>query len=261
MKPAIHKIISEKAVELYNKSSGTPLSDSFSEAFNRGSVIEDRIGLTRLMNWHFYDNNGTIGRYRKFILNCYGSNKNIFSIRLNELKLQIKNSSPAKFTGETAGRIAHHIQDMVSPSHVLPIYHTIDDRFDSYPPVSDRIIRSISPLPSAEMDETFPFRLLNEAAIETINAVNNNVIFDGDITLPGETWQNFWGDQPDKRLRGFVKYGIYGNKFGDARPCIGSAAVSYTKSTFDHFYMGRFNCGVRFTAELLRFLAAQGKDE
>jgi len=262
MKQYIHEKISRHALYLFNSSSTSKTPDNISSAFISGSINEDEISLTRFMNWHFYNNGGIIGRYRKYGILCNGSNEKIFQKRLNELNtLLSSNADKLKIYG-IAGRMAHHIQDMSSPPHVIPVYHLGSDKFDSY--INDTyVLPDIKPV--AYPIDCTPDKLLDQAARNTLNSIKDDVIFTNGGTIPGESWLKFWHGDDDKNLNGFKKYGEYGNTFGINRECKGVAQYSYDESLFNRFFNECYTRAVTDTVNLLVYLDKRinsaGKDQ
>lgn len=84
----------------------------------------------RLLHWHFYRaENSPIPQKIKFIFKP--TSEQILAHRIKRLKSYSPNKS--KYYIEL-GRILHHIQDMSTPSHVIPIYHDpkIKDNFEHF---------------------------------------------------------------------------------------------------------------------------------
>jgi hypothetical protein len=63
MEPKKHKLISNHAAYLYETCTGISLPKELSSAFVKGVIDEDKKGLTRVLNWHFYNNDRKIGCY------------------------------------------------------------------------------------------------------------------------------------------------------------------------------------------------------
>lgn len=252
--PKKHDLFSNHAASLYETCTGRVMLKELSPAFAGGAVDEDEWGLTRAKNWHFYNNDNKIGRYWKIILYCYGSNEHIFCKRLKKLEFMLTSKAPNIEIYEVAGRVAHHIQDMSSPPHVMPIYHMDHDKFDIYEP---------APVPASDVTAICkdvnrtvvgPLELLERAAQNTLKAVANPVVFDNGKTVENETWMKFWGGPDDKELSGFKTYGEYGNLFGTIPPCESSVCRAYDRNTYDRFYNECYMRAVTDTVRLLIYL-------
>lgn len=248
-----HGVFSNDAAALYEVCTGRHMPRELLSFFVEGAIDEDKPSLTRATNWHFYNNEKRIGRYWWFVLRCNGSNEHIFKIRLDALKSMLDSKKPNSEIYEAAGRVAHHIQDMSSPSHVMPIYHAGNDKFDKYVPApvtASNVSQRCDEISGTPAD---PFTLLEEAAKDTLRVVREG------RTVENETWMKFWDGPDDEKRPGFKTYGEYGNVFGIIPPCEGNMCQAYTRSMFDTFYTQRYMRAVIDTARLFRYLDEQNK--
>ena len=106
------------------------------------SASEDDVSfsskLQRPFNWHFYNNKKSITN-SDWIPGNRTSEKR-FNTLLEKLEKYIdecaKNPDRHNVEGlvEVTGRIMHHIQDMSTPSHVVPVYHGpgLSDHYETY---------------------------------------------------------------------------------------------------------------------------------
>lgn len=247
-----HGPISSQAIAVYQACTGRAISEELSKAFIEKAVGEDDMSLERMGNWHFYNNGDKIGRY--YIL-FYGSNDKIFRKLVEELDILLESAEPnPKKIYKTAGRIAHHIQDMSTPPHVVPVYHYKDDAFENYTPSS--VFRENTPelCGALKSPVVVPDDIFEQAAQNTLKAVASPVVFDSAKTVEKETWKKFWGGTNDKNLDGFKNYGVYGNVFGVIPPCCSPVCRLYSKDTFDRFFNGCYGRAVTDTVRLLFFV-------
>ena len=251
--PQKHKSISNRGVCIYEACTGHAIPEELSSAFAKGALDEDEIGLTRLLNWHFYNNDKKLGHYWKFIFYCNGSNERIFRKRLDKLEAMFISKTPKRDIYAQAGRVAHHIQDMSSPPHVMPIYHIGRDKFDGYEyePRLVSVVDTTAICTDISESVVYPLELLERAAQNTLKAVRNPVVFKAGITVENETWMKFWGGPEDKELSGFKTYGEYGNVFGTIPPCKNGVCCLYQGITFDKFYN---ECYLRSVTDTIRLL-------
>jgi hypothetical protein len=258
--PDKHEEFSNNAAAIYKTCTGRAIPEKYISAFADGSKKEDDPGLTRALNWHFYNNGKKIGHYWKFILYCDGSNEHIFQARLDTLENMLREKKPLPEIYEIAGRIAHHIQDMSAIPHAVPIYHVGDDKFDNYEPAA---------MPNTDATQICkdvqaviePPQLLEQAAQNSLKAIDTAVVFDNGKTLKGETWKKFWGGPEDKDLSGFKTYGEYGNVFGSVPPCKSYVCGAYNRNVFDKFYNESYLRAVTDTVRLLIYLEKRIKDQ
>lgn len=248
--PDTHERFSKSAALIYQKCTGHAIPDEYIAAFADGAKKEDDPGLTRALNWHFYNNGKKIGYYWKYVLYCDGSNEHIFQARLNKLESLLAQKKYPVEIYTVAGRITHHIQDLSSPPHAAPIFHVGNDKFDNYwtavKPVADaaQICGDIKGI-------TEPHELLEQAAQNSLKAIDAPVVFDNGKKIEGETWKKFWDGPQDNDLAGFKMYGEYGNVFGIVPPCQSEACDAYNSEVYDKFYNERYLRAVTDTVRML----------
>lgn len=252
-------MISRQAALIYKACTGRVVPEESLSAFAGASADEDSFDLTRVVNWHFYNNGKKIGHYRKYFLYCNGSNEEIFKERLDELDAKITGKRARSEIYAAAGRVIHHVQDMSVPSHVVPIYHVSDDKFDNYQS-APLTIADFSPACGDLATRVEPGNLLESSAHNTLKAIAAPVIFDGGKAFAGETWMKFWGGPDDKNLTGFKTCGEYGNSFGDIPPCKDKICSSYNKAVFDSFYRESHRRAVADTVRFLIYLDSRLKE-
>ncbi|MGD0277897.1 MAG: hypothetical protein ABSC11_01180 [Smithella sp.] len=250
--PVEHGSISRQATSLYEACTGRVIPEELSKVFIKRAVAEDNISLERITNWHFYNNGNKIGRY---YLLFYGANDKTFrklSKKLDSLFASGEFSSKEIY--KVAGRIAHHIQDMSVPAHVVPIYHWKDDKFENYTPASGIRENTSELCKMLNGPVIAPLDLLEQSAQNTLKAIAGPVVFDSGETMENETWMKFWGGSDNEDLAGFKTYGAYGNVFGMVPACNSPVCRSYNKDTYDRFFNERYMRAVIDTVRLLLFI-------
>ena len=108
----------------------------------------------------------------------------------------------------------NYIQDVTSPSRVVPVYSgrwwrlSVGDRFDRFPIEQDQLEAAVDGLCDEVLGTTASFQdVLEDAAAQTISAVRAPIY--GYPT----TWESFWQFSQDPSE--FGEYGPAGNSFGD----------------------------------------------
>jgi hypothetical protein len=225
-----HGKISQQAARLFAEQYPEKSAElaTFIEAFKEGSMSEDIVDITlqRAFNWHFADPGNRLGR------TWWGAdraNGPRFASLINQLAAIDKDNKEAVY--ELAGRLAHHIQDMRSAPHAVPVFHTSGEMFDKYgtckissfTPVAEQILAvKAQPL---RMDFASLDALRLQAAIDTKQQVDKPVVFQGTEIAPN--WWEFWmgfeqvgsacGKEP---VEGFGCFGksVYGIKTGVFTP-------------------------------------------
>lgn len=143
MKKKNHIEDSEAAFALFLQWKGVakPL-EKMQTALGKSSASEDDVSfsskLQRPFHWHFYNNNNLIAdndwipgqrtseKRFKTLLEKLG--KYIDTCKLDPDRHNIEDLV------EVTGRLMHHIQDMSTPSHVVPVYHGpgVSDHYETY---------------------------------------------------------------------------------------------------------------------------------
>lgn len=86
-------------------------------------------GFQRLRNWHFFNNGNRIKRIMNSkILGIRTSEDRVNSLAMDlDESIEDYNEKPKRLRAKSVlrycGRLIHHMQDMATPSHVVPVYH------------------------------------------------------------------------------------------------------------------------------------------
>ncbi|GEN08948.1 hypothetical protein MFU01_39850 [Myxococcus fulvus] len=141
---------------------------------------------------------------------------------------------------DRAGHLAHHIQDVASPPHVVPVSHGLADGFEGWGlrDVLERLPpREVAPMsgPDAQL----------ALARETLEVVRTQSLRAEDGTLLA--WRTFWVE-PDAALPGaFGVYGDSGNAFGQVK--------GVSPEAFDVFMADRAAAAIAYTQSFLTWAA------
>jgi hypothetical protein len=177
MKLKSHQKITELALELCEDKMPEEIL-KYRKNIIAGSYKEDTTNLIlRALHWHFYrENNSPIPQKVKKIFNP--TSEIIFQKRVKEFEKE----KDLKKKYEILGRIIHHIQDMTTPAHVLPIYHGpslpykfriafVEDYFENFLEKNvDKINFTCDELEIKEISNSF-FDLYHRAAEKTLTKV------------------------------------------------------------------------------------------
>ncbi len=251
MKAEDHEILTEKAIKLFCANSTSRFSKDLEHYMNtviRGSKDADLTPyLTRITNWHFFKENDRLApkqiRLLSFLplLTIHPTSDNILKRRITELKSEFQKGVSKKLF-QLVGRVLHHIQDMSTPSHVVPVYHgfNIKDSFEVYS--EKQIHKSIEELP---FSDTWIKDSLSENNVDLYAIYKNsalymlNYLFDSENTFDVEvngkiktiSWGYFWernhmkksefSHKEGTRFQGFGRFGVLGKYFGATNPKIG----------------------------------------
>ena len=130
MKPYAHQAITRIALNQYAKRHDCSIPTEFYDAVVYGVKAEDHMWeMRRWINWHFFRQNDRI-RSRYYLV-VRTTSEDIFCTRVATLLRCFEKVNRGKF-GRNLGRVLHHIQDMYTPSHIIPIFHLTNDYFESF---------------------------------------------------------------------------------------------------------------------------------
>ena len=209
MKPEMHEMITQFTINHF----AAQLPESikkYADQIIKGTVAEDDPTRERAKNWHFYRRDGSPIPEITALLKVRRTSEHIVSERIEAFK----NAPDMSLKFENLGRILHHIQDMSTPSHVLPIYHDmfIHDHYESFMTFSKTMnaLKPVIPPLHQKSNETF-LSIYKDAAEDTLCFLDEYKI---NVTVNGQIKELksdlFWEDGMGKKklfLKGFGRYG------------------------------------------------------
>jgi hypothetical protein len=275
--PDHHREFSLDAVKVYLYCAGqlkvpTPVPMGTLMKLADGAKLEDSSQLlSRISNWHYARNPDMPKKWLGFATPHIDT---IFPQRIAEMEAAGTTPSPARglcradSLYQAAGRVAHYIQDMRVPAHVIPIHHGFvlgEDAVDSF--VSNS---RIATWPSCDEFKPYvdamptPFQLktlLDDAVRDTSKAIHGPIDFD-DANEPQQacTWEYlYWCDplNPKSRCKGSLSgFGEYRSKRipADLNPeeqKVCRRAATATTPAFRKFFRKRYEGAVRDTTAIL----------
>ena len=143
MKIRNHTDYTLSALQLFEEWKGIKIGhDDIKILLGQSSADEDSTTLgskfQRPFNWHFYNNGGLI-KDNPLIPGHRTSEKRIGKLieKIDEALGKFKKQPKRKYAKRllnVSGRLAHHIQDMSTPSHVVPVYHGpgLKDEYENF---------------------------------------------------------------------------------------------------------------------------------
>ncbi|MEW5787655.1 MAG: hypothetical protein AB1899_07355 [Pseudomonadota bacterium] len=277
MKAETHKLITELALNAYIQAQRRGEADIFLNERYRQCVIEgtdweDALSFDRLVNWHFYPANDLLRiPLWGFV---YANSSRIVAERQRELIDEVQHGfSERLFT--RFGRLLHHIQDMSTPSHVVPVYHGPGkpDPYEDYlTHDGDYLSRAHGATWPALHEITPPDQftdLYNSAAQITQAALSPaemtvTLMIDGvpSQTNAGLFWLtheqvNFDGEATKHYAHGFGGFGILGAHFGDTRVIsVGTHEYQISLQEFRRIAVAFFNKAIGDSITALRVFDA-----
>jgi hypothetical protein len=247
-----HVEITDYAVNLYWMFSTTELAENYKENIKKiqegAKSAGNRIMQSRARNLHFY-NYGNRLKPRKIKLfgvlplyTLYPSSEHCLRDYIGELGREIDEGISVN-AYELIGKILHLVQDVSSPPHVAPVFHSLRTRDSFEDRLNSRIKLYISNYTLSQegfnqicCSEEYPRdqqcieSIYNDAAGKTIDYIRNKktqfeVKINGELKESG--WHLFWMDHEymqsgsifgkRPKLRGFGGYGPLGKHFGQER--------------------------------------------
>lgn len=250
MKAKDHVRITNAAVNLYNSGIDSDVSKLLNKNCDllvKGSEEADsKPIMVRATNWHFYNRNLSEDTIEHAIWEFqeptvfHLSSDYILRKREEELDAEIEKQSLGDICN-LVGRILHHVQDMSTPSHVIPVYHgiLIKDSFEKYLHEvflddSDVLVGIAKAIESEKSIHSQPENRSIMALY--IQAADNTLIYlstekptfiakvdDVEQSLP---WTYFWEPEdvehidsyePECNFAGFGNFGPLGKRFGETK--------------------------------------------
>ena len=212
MKPKTHKTITRCAFEYLDTKLSRKMLEHKEEII-QGSEDEDIKDLIlRGTNWHFFRSNKKIPHVK--YLFCKLTSEDIFLKRIQKMEQEYY------IRYNFAGRVLHHIQDMCTPSHVIPVYHgpkfpvylqkgMIEDNFENFIERHDHRI-------SATLLESPPsiegLASLEQLYKETAHTMLHNIL-QVETNKPYDRFWRYHSDQEFDKIKGFGVYGEFEKYF------------------------------------------------
>jgi len=235
-------MLTAKAIKIfadYCRSDFAALLQRRTKEVEEGAGKEDISPLyTRITNWHFFKENHKL---RPKII-FYG---NIIPLRVTPtseiiLKGRIEQFLQLNSPGRQAvllGRILHHVQDMSTPAHAVPVYHgpLLKDSFENYSTANIKAELQSLAITRAEYDalcagnKSDIMAIYTNAGHKTLRQLYDNPCSRFEIRGEGNEikeigWDLFWrrsgaeGDgcaqKPFSKIPGFGCYGPLAEQFG-----------------------------------------------
>jgi hypothetical protein len=195
-----HRALTEAALDAAG-SQARPLLAAHRSAVVHGATAEDLNLHVKWTGWHhFYFPEGSLDT----------ALRQASDSRVRELweeALEAARHGDLERAFDRAGHLAHHLEDMASPPHVVPVNHGLSDRFERYgthASLTRAQRRQMAPLPGDEAQQAL--------ARETLAAVRSESLSTSQGSIP---WSAFWAEPESHGPGAFGEYGAeVGNAFG-----------------------------------------------
>lgn len=205
-----HTLITVRALKELERCLEAPLPKALSRRLVRANLAED---LNLFRKWSRFSH--YFHPHQELPLRRYDASVRIerLSEKLNEA-LQAPSPRWEKIFA-LLGHGVHHIQDMASPSHVVPVSHGLFDGFEALHHASF-FASPLGSLDCAALAAQSPPALahaLRETALATLSALTRELTLSRDGREERLFWSAFW--QPAKG-EPYGSYGALGNHFGES---------------------------------------------
>lgn len=237
---------------------GVIVKNAYRDAFIKGSMHEDNKDqlLRKLFNQHFY---------RKGWEPACGMSTCVrrFEHLASSLQKAISRKDRSR-AWYLAGMMAHYLQDMNCPPHVVPIYHLNKDSFDQAP-LPEHI--QLDQMLLDEWGHTAPRVLLDTLSMITYRSIREPLEVSVNDKPERRDWSFFWSSLAAKQHPTFGHYGVAGNAWGqETFHCIphgGRAGNTCKDSTTEYrvlrvsylkYRTARVNTACTATAALIQYV-------
>jgi hypothetical protein len=195
-----HRALTEAALDTAD-SQARPLLATYRDAVVHGATAEDLNLHVKWTGWHhFYFPEGSLDTVLR-----QASDSRVRELWAEALEAARHGDLERAF--DRAGHLAHHIEDMASPPHVVPVNHGLTDRFERY-----GIRASLARAPSRQVAPLSGDEAQLALARETLAAVRSESLSSSQGVIP---WSAFWAEPASHGPGAFGGYGAEaGNAFG-----------------------------------------------
>lgn len=161
--------------------------------------------------------------------------------------LEAARRNDLRYAFDRVGHLLHHVQDMASPPHVVPVTHGFTDGFEAYD-----IGRLIAKATGAALPDLSGPDAHHALALDTYRAVQSDGLRVGARTIP---WTAFW-----KERRGqFGAYGEMGNAFGRPYLLENGRHFAVDRRGFADFIRARVEAAIGYSRAFLRWAVRELK--
>ena len=251
-----HDLITRRALQLYERCQEIRFTHTETKALIDGNLSEDfNLAVKWLKNSHYYNPD-------KWVRTLYRDDAG-YRVRYLLEKLLAKRQPQLRLLG----KIIHFVQDMSSPTHVVPIVHNLKDGFEKFklPASASALIKLCfsadkcskdspavaSSLPCPSKTAASPAVLLKREARHTLASLRDVAKATRDGQPYEFTWTLFWVEGLGSR---FGQYGFFGNNFGTTQPLeVLGHVYRFSHSIFHNYKLQRTRQAIAATAEVIHW--------
>ncbi|WP_240359417.1 hypothetical protein [Pyxidicoccus trucidator] len=239
-----HRALTQAALDSAAAAGGAAGLAEHRESVLHGATAEDLNLHVKWTGWHhFYRPEGHV----------YSSLREGSDARVRDLwdeALDAARYGDMARAWDRAGHLAHHLQDMASPPHVVPVMHGLGDGFEDIgarAALGRRPQREVAPLSGAEAQLALARETLEAVRSQTLSTREGAVI----------PWSAFWAEPEAGTPGAFGAYGAVGNAFGQSEVRWRGRLHPVDSASVDAFMDARVASAVAYTRAFLEWAAAR----
>ena len=233
-----HEIITQRAVQLYERCHALRFTSTEINSLVEGNLSEDyNLAVKWLKNSHYYNPD-------KWVRTLYRDDAGYRVQYLTE-KLLARRMPQLRLLG----KIMHFVQDVASPTHVVPIVHNLSDGFEKFKLPATVTAALNLPCPPAEAAP--PQVMLTREARRTLASIRGLAWATRDGERYEFSWTLFWAEGLGSR---FGHYGFFDNNFGETQPIeVIGHTYRFPHKVFHQYKLARAQQAIMATAETLHW--------
>jgi len=242
-----HSRITHQAIKEFNYCFEEKINLYHELTMEQGNRSED-LDLVNKWIWysHYYHPEKDLPSHR------YESDVRV-SFLEDEVRDMLQTKIGEYWVSDRFGHLIHHLQDVTSPPHVVPVSHALNDGFESYSISDQEFYQATTPYFNQcsffkNLKLLTPLELLDVTARETLNIVHGSV-----LTV---TWEAFWKESYDDS---FGSYGFLGNNFGEPIIDYDNTQYVFSEQFYKDFKILQFRRAIDVTKQALFWLQLKKK--
>ena len=207
-----HRLLTQLAIAQFEKCVDQKITADRALEMYRGNFEEDMNLYRKWFSYsHYYHPEKKIDMWR------WSSQDRILNLE-EYLFSSFKNTTDEAHQYFVLGGALHHLQDMASPPHVVPVTHDLRDGFEDYEISLKDLNESFKSDPchfikdSADIDSLS--KIHQSMAEETLKSARSVVPGSVNLVPMLIAWEAFWAESSE---RAFGSYGYLGNVFGKTK--------------------------------------------
>jgi hypothetical protein len=230
-----HEVLTRSALDAVRASNNLPQLEAHRALIVEGSRSEDLNLHVKWVGWHHFHRPGETTE-----LPLRRPSSERVRVLWQEAEEAASHGDLARAFNRV-GHLAHHIQDMAAPLHVVPVMHGLNDHFEGYE--TQRALQRLARREVAPLSGEDAQRVLAE---ETLAVVRAGLLNAKGGTIP---WSAFWAEPTAPGT--FGKYGEAGNAFGDTVVRFKGRTWRVERAEYESFMEARLGAAVAYTQAFL----------